>query len=266
MGRYFIMSNMKDFAVVSEANKRKVLEDAYFLDIISEFEIFCGVYDGHIGSFAAEYARDNIYKMFFEQLSQGKNELEAFKNAYEKVSENLLLQESGTVAANFYLRDSKMFYANSGDARLVIVGEYGARQLTEDHRIDNPEERERIEKNGGIIMPPYVYKGGIGLEPTRTLGDAYFKDIGVICTPDLGFYTLDNNDKWILIGTDGLFDILDNDVIAELIKDAQNAKIASTILKKEVLFRGGDNVTFVLIKISNDNNFENNGLGDYWYA
>ena len=241
---------MKDFAVVSEANKRKTLEDAYFLDIISEFEIFCGVYDGHVGSFAAEYARDNIYRMFFEELSKGKNELEAFKNAYEVISDSLSVQESGTVAVNFYLRNSKMFYANTGDARLVIIGDYGARQLTEDHRLDNPEEKERIEKNGGIIMPPYVYKGGIGMMPTRTLGDAYFKDIGIICTPDLGFYILSETDKWILAGTDGLFDVLDNDCIFGLIRDEQSAKAASTILKKEVLLRGGgDNVTFVLIKL-----------------
>ena len=138
----------------------------------------------------------------------------------------------------------------------MIIGACGTMQLTEDHRLDDPEERERIARYGGIVIPPYVYKGGIGLMPTRTLGDAYFKDVGVICAPDLGFYTLSASDKWILIGTDGLFDILDNDRIFELIKDAQNAKAASTILKKEVFLRGGeDNVTFVLIKLNPDDEF-----------
>lgn len=250
---------MKDFAVVSEANKREVLEDAYFLDIISEFEVFCGVYDGHVGNFAAQYARNNLYKFFYEELGRGKDELSALRRAYERVSEDLKNQDSGTTAVNFYLRNSKMFYANAGDARLVIIGEYGARQLTEDHRLDNQEEKERVLKCGGIIMPPYVYKGGLGLMPTRTLGDEYFKDVGIIAAPDLGIYSLAEEDKWILIGTDGLFDALNNDCIAGLIENCRSARAASTILKKEVLLKGGgDNVTFILIKLS----FNNNDFGD----
>ena len=243
---------MFDFAIVSEFGQRSYLEDAYSLEIAPDCsEFFCGIYDGHGGKLAAEYAKDNLHKIFFAQLKKGKTEDMAFKTAYEKVSADLKNQSSGTTAVTFYLkRKKKIFYANAGDARLVIIKDTKTVQLTSDHRLTNHKERERIRKFGGTIIPPYVYKGEYGLMPTRSLGDEYFKDVGIIATPETGCYSLTGEETWIIAGTDGLFDVIKNEETAILIKHSHSAQEAAQILKDEVLINrlGDDNLTFVLIK------------------
>ncbi len=232
------------------------MEDAYFGDVSKDrHELFAGVYDGHGGDFAANYAREHLHRVFFEELKREKGELEAFKTAYQKISDGLKQEESGTTALNFFIKNETIFYAHAGDTRLIVIGDYGVKQLTRDHRITEYEERRRILERGGVIVPPYVYKKGYGLMVTRSLGDEYFKDVGVIALPDVGYYRLSPVDKWIIGGTDGLFDVVDNESILELIEKCPDARGASEILKREVLFeRGGsDNLTFVVVRINMGN-------------
>ncbi|MEW6610355.1 MAG: PP2C family serine/threonine-protein phosphatase [Patescibacteria group bacterium] len=77
-----------------------------------------------------------------------------------------------------------MHYAYVGDSRLLVIGEGGIQQLTTYHRGGEESERLRIQEYGGVIAGQYVVKGEYGFMPTRTLGDAYFRDVGVIPGPE----------------------------------------------------------------------------------
>lgn len=241
-------------AIISEIGARPHMEDTYcFLDIDENSQhLFGGVYDGHGGTAAAQYAKENLHQIFFKALKETKKPEPAFKIAYEETSANLANQESGTTAVNFYLKNKTLFYANAGDAKLIVISDSKVKQLSEDHRLTNPKERKRIVSQGSIIMEPYAMKGFLGLMPTRTIGDEYFKDIGIIATPAVGRYKLQAKDKWILAGTDGLFDYITNREIAQLLVKFKDVEKAAQTLKEEVLTnRGGsDNLTFILIRES----------------
>jgi len=246
------VQSMFDIAIVSEIGKRSHMEDTYWLNVNRKgSEIFCGIYDGHNGVAAAEYVRDNLHKIFFEALKTGKNELEAFSAAYQQTSKDLSAQKSGTTAVNFLVKNKIIFFANAGDARLVVMEKSSVKQLTYDHRLTDPRERQRVLNQGAFIEEPYVYKNDYGLMPTRTIGDEYFKDVGVIATPTTGAYRLAKEDKWILAGTDGLFDELENEEIRALIDSYTSANKAAEALKNEILINraGTDNLTFVLLRI-----------------
>src|SRR3989344_1225351 len=243
---------MFDAAVVSEIGRRAYMEDAYYLQFADEGkQLFCGIYDGHGGDAAAIYARDNLHKLFFKVLTQGENEASAFVQAFETISKELSHQDSGTTAVSFYIKNKTVFLANAGDARLIVIGRSQAKQLTQDHRLTNPQEYQRLLKAGGVVQPPYVYKYGQGLMPTRTIGDEYFKDIGIIATPQTDDYQLTSQDRWIVAGSDGLFDELTNEEIVRLLLASTTAKQAAEVLKKEVLVtrQGRDNLTFIVLKI-----------------
>jgi serine/threonine protein phosphatase PrpC len=245
---------MFDIAVVSEIGRRAAMEDTYWLQISSDgSEIFGGVYDGHGGKVASEYARNNLHKLYFEALKAGKSEAQAFKIAYEQTSKALSYQDSGTTAVNFYIKGGTIFFAHAGDTRLIIIEDSAVKQLTKDHRLTNPQERQRVLAAGARLEPPYVFKNGAGLMPTRTVGDEYFKDVGIIATPETGSYQLAKQDRWILAGTDGLFDEMANEEIRTLIDGYDGVNKAAQILKNEVLVNrlGSDNLTFVFLKVKN---------------
>lgn len=243
---------MFEIAIRSEIGTRDKMEDSYYFNDLKGdgLELFDGIYDGHGGKFAAEYAKKNLAKIFFREIKKGKKEKAAFVTAYEEISLNLKNQESGTTAVNFYLKDKKLTYANVGDARLIVIARSKAKQLSQDHRLDNPQKIARIMANGGIIMKPYVVKEGYGLMPTRTLGDEYFKEVGVIATPTVGQYQIRAYDQWILAASDGLFDFMDNEETSRFLTEFNDVYKAAEALKTEVLIKrkGSDNLTFILLR------------------
>merc|ERR1719401_2792735 len=101
-----------------------------------------------------------------------------------------------------------LYVAHVGDSRVVLAKQvpqgqenvWVATDLTVDHKPDLPEERARIEKNGGVV----VFDGGWnyrvfakgkrdargkrypGLNMSRAMGDlSGFNDAGISCIPDV---------------------------------------------------------------------------------
>lgn len=240
-------------AVISEKGMRPGMEDAHFLD--SNFAgrgwVFGGVYDGHGGSYAALYAAENLHRVFLRRLLEGVSPTQAFIESYEAISEELKTQSSGTTAVDFLIKDGQIFTANAGDARALVIGQKDFHQLTVDHRLDNQAERRRIEEMGGYIRYPYTYRGYEGLMPTRTLGDQYFKPVGVIATPSVSEYKIREDDLALLSACDGLFDVMFNEEVAAFArKDAQPETLLQA-LKHEVLDNrsGSDNLTIIAVSL-----------------
>jgi len=242
----------KKVTIVSEQARRDHMEDRHFLDIDfrGQGEIFGGVYDGHCDWQAAEYVAKNLAKRFQEFLTKLTPE-QAFVKTYETISDEITTGD-GTCAANFYLKDKKIYWANVGDCRIIIVGK-AVKQLTVLHRVSNDSERERVVKAGAIIKGQYAHlPDNGGLMPTRTIGDLEFKEIGIIAAPSTGIYEIKPSDKYLIAGTDGLFDVLTTKDVSQLIKGRRSAEVVGRILKEEVLDKrfGKDNLTMIVLKLN----------------
>lgn len=68
---------------------------------------------------------------------------------------------------------------------------------------------------------------------SRSIGDHIVRSIGVICDPDVEVYQLTQKHCVLVMGSDGLFDYLDNDQIADLVWENRN-KPAEDVAKKLV--------------------------------
>lgn len=239
-------------AVVSEQGCRYHMEDRYFLNLNfgGKGVVFGGVYDGHCGWQAAEYTAKHLHERFRDFLAKQPPD-KAFVAAYLTISDEITTTD-GTCAANFYLKGRNIYWANVGDCQIIIVGKE-MKQLTVLHRVSNDSEKERVVKAGAIIKWPYVHRpDNGGLMPTRTLGDLEFKEIGIIATPSTGIYEIKPSDKYLIAGTDGLFDVITAKDISQLIKGRRSAEVVGRLLKEEVLNKrlGEDNLTMIVLKLN----------------
>lgn len=243
---------MKSFAIVSEQGPRRYMEDRWFFDPNFAWMgwIFGGVYDGHGGEAAAEYVAQKLHKYFGQFLSVHFPD-EAFIASYQKISDEIKDPLVGATAANFLVSNGRIYFANAGDARIIIVREKGEYQLTTDHRVELKEERQRILKAGGEIRGRYVFYEDNGLMPTRSIGDRYFNKVGVIARPAVGSYEILPQDRFLIAATDGLFDILYNYQIGEFIRNCKTAQAAVQEFKKEALDEclARDNTTIIVVEL-----------------
>jgi serine/threonine protein phosphatase PrpC len=209
------------------------------------------VFDGHRGSRAAAYAASHFPDLVRQALDCGQDGGNALVFALEHLGRDLLTEPSGSTAAAFLLQDNQLAAANVGDARVVLIQDTAARQLTHDHRVDDPGERRRIVEAGGVIEGRYVLCGSSGLEPTRTLGDAGFQEVGVTFSPYVQTFSRTAQDEWLIAACDGLFDFMSNQDVAAAIHNAADADEAAERLRHEVLDirQGTDNLTVLVLDL-----------------
>lgn len=111
--------------------------------------------------------------------------------------------------------------------------ELNAVQMTVDQKPEDPEELERIQRAGGMVMrledengkrvgPYRVWKVENmypGIAMSRSLGDRLAHEVGVISTPIVTNRTLkEGEDFFIVIGSDGIWDVMENQEVCDFIE------------------------------------------------
>ncbi|KAL8263981.1 hypothetical protein R6Q59_022111 [Mikania micrantha] len=139
---------------------------------------------------------------------------------------------SGTAALTIIREGDLIVLANVGDSRAVLGttaddGSMVAVQLTVDFKPNLPQERERIYKSGGSVCESDDEPGvsrihdetpeGPGLALSRAFGDFFVKDLGLISEPDVTQRTLTTRDHFVILATDGVWDVVSNEKAVEIV-------------------------------------------------
>jgi len=235
---------------IAEIGGREEMEDTHILDVLSTrpLRVLGAIFDGHGTDRIAKLARDRLPDLFRSALPRGA--AEAFRFAYASIHHEAEGLPGGAVAATFYLDAQGVVVANVGDAHVVSVSPGSAIQLTEDHRLTNERERERVVSAGAQIWGPYVcLEDGTGIMPTRTLGDHAFRKVGVLAEPAVAAYPL--LPGFLVAACDGLWDVVGIDELPTLILGAETAQEAASRLAHEALRvrRTHDNLTVLVVRI-----------------
>ena len=94
------------------------------------------------------------------------------------------------------------YIANVGDSSAFLILKDGTtKPLTEEHRVSNPIEVERVAQKGGKIYRRRL-EGELTL--TRAIGDNRLENKGLTYEPYIERVSLDGNSKWMVIASDGL--------------------------------------------------------------
>ncbi|TFK44694.1 phosphatase 2C-like domain-containing protein [Crucibulum laeve] len=142
-----------------------------------------------------------------------------------------------------------LYSANAGDARGVLCRAGKAVRLTYDHKGSDKQEAKRITDAGGFVMSGRV--NGV-LAVTRSLGDSSMKEF-VVGAPYTTETELCDEDEFLILACDGLWDVVNDQNAVELIRDIDEAQAASQKLLKHALANHTtDNVTVVVIRFKHN--------------
>uniref|UniRef100_A0A7S3JYV0 PPM-type phosphatase domain-containing protein n=1 Tax=Aureoumbra lagunensis TaxID=44058 RepID=A0A7S3JYV0_9STRA len=134
--------------------------------------------------------------------------------------------EGGTTACVFRLEGPELSFAWVGDSRAVLAvrsnpHQFHAIPLTNDHNVErNQNEQKRCEDAGGQVLGRFLGAGDADgmLQVTRSIGDtAHHASNIVLATPETITRKLTENDAFIVMASDGVWDFLDNQTVVDTI-------------------------------------------------
>ncbi|KAL8151066.1 hypothetical protein V2J09_020874 [Rumex salicifolius] len=176
---------------------------------------------------------------------------EAFLQAYKAMDKELNSHPdintfcSGSTAVTIVRQGMNLYVGNIGDSRAIlgskdINGSLKAIQLTVDLKPDLPREASRIKHCKGRVFSmhddPEVarvwlpYQDAPGLAMSRAFGDFCLKDYGVISEPEFTHRSITENDQFIVLATDGIWDVLSNKEVVKIVSSAPSRSSAAKTL------------------------------------
>ncbi len=233
------------------------------------------VADGHgtDGAAAAQAASRTILSSIEKQ---GEAKEAAIDNAFQNAQDAIRDMEhaGGTTATCVLFKGRTAVIGWVGNSEARIVSGEGFYELTVPHQYGrNPSETRRLtelqativdldEKRISLLGIPNVEpveKGHIykedhrPLDVSRSLGDEDMEPF-VTHEPELKQVVFSSGDRFILVASDGLWELLKDDAASQLVKgavssakDAEDAKEKLSRVLKEVPLK--DNVTVVIVEI-----------------
>ncbi|KMZ67342.1 putative Protein phosphatase [Zostera marina] len=260
-----------------EANQSKKGEDFTFLstncyripgDLSTVFSVFA-IFDGHNGSGAAIYSKENLLNNVLKAIPMNLSREEwisALPRALVAgfVKTDIDFQEksrySGTTVTFVIVEGWIVTVASVGDSRCILESAEGAVYfLSADHRLDvNEDEVKRITECGGEvgrlntgagteIGPLRCWPGGLCL--SRSIGDF---DVGeyIVPIPHVKQVKLSNAGGRLIISSDGVWDALTPEIAIKCSNGLPAETAATQIVKEAVLVDGlRDDTTCIVVDI-----------------
>ncbi|KAK7756037.1 Protein phosphatase 2C 2 [Diatrype stigma] len=198
---------------------------------------FFGVFDGHGGHKVAEFAGGRIYDILKKQDTfKAGNYDQSLKDTFLATDRAIL---SGKDPSQSYTKSIQRKHAdsaydsrpeaNAGDSRSVLGVKGRAKPLSFDHKPQNEGEKARITAAGGFVDFGRV-NGNLAL--SRAIGDFEFKksaDLApeqqiVTAFPDVVSHDLTDDDEFLVIACDGIWDCQSSQAVVEFVRRGIAAK------------------------------------------
>ncbi|KAE8722075.1 putative protein phosphatase 2C 66 [Hibiscus syriacus] len=174
-----------------------------------------------------------------------------FLKAYKAMDRELRMHPSidcfcsGTTAVTLVKQGPYLVIGNVGDSRAGLGtrdkdDSLTAVQLTVDLKPNLPAEAERIRRCKGRVFAladePEVTRVWLpnndspGLAMARAFGDFCLKDFGLISMPEVSYRHLSEKDEFVVLATDGIWDVLSNKEVVDIISSAPARSSAARAL------------------------------------
>lgn len=225
--------------------KREINQDYVFAtdETIGNLPNLLVVADGMGGHRAGDFASRFTVEVLVEEVQNSKetHPEQILGNAIQTANERLMeeaakdsrLEGMGTTLVAATILDHVLYFANVGDSRLYLINKE-IRQLSKDHSM--VEEMVRL---GGLTEEEAKHHPDKNII-TRAMG---VKDK---VEPDFFEYRLKGGDT-ILMCSDGLTNMVDDDEIFQIVKSARDiVEAVETLIQRANENGGSDNIGIVL--------------------
>lgn len=238
---------MKTFAISDIGRTREMNQDYVFTSetavghLPNLFIVADGMGGHKAGEYASKYTVDTIVNCIANDSD--KDPLDIMERAIQRANDGLLnkaLEEPamagmGTTVVVMTIIDHNAYVANVGDSRMYVIGNQ-IRQITRDHSL--VEEMVRMGELAKSAAKDHPDKNII----TRAIGAT--EDV----TTDF-FREALGDDDYILMCSDGLTNMVDDEDILHIIKSQRDVVEQTERLVQQANDNGGkDNITVVVIK------------------
>ncbi|KAK6158380.1 hypothetical protein DH2020_005694 [Rehmannia glutinosa] len=254
---------------IAMMGRRRVMEDMVTVAppgwMAGEYYFFA-VYDGHGGARVAEKCGEKMHKCLEKHIEKAKKVpkekdfdwekvmVECFSSMDDELGKDSSGDEAasraerlmGSTAAVVLVGKEDMVVANCGDSRAVLCRGGVAVPLSTDHKLLG--EDHKLEWLAGPRHSCYF----------RSLGDHYLKPY-VTSEPEVTVVRRSESDDFLIIATDGLFDVVSNEIACEVVSkclsgrcrrpgsDKTGASEAAAVLAELAVAKGSrDNISVIV--------------------
>ncbi|KAL3653928.1 putative protein phosphatase 2C 33 [Castilleja foliolosa] len=207
-------------------------------------------------------ADDEASRVSVDVEENGKNQPEIFETLKELFLKAFKLMDrelrmhanidcfcSGTTAVTLVKQGQDLVIGNVGDSRAILATRdendvLSALQLTVDLKPNLPAEAERIRKCKGRVFSlqdePDVsrvwlpHNDSPGLAMARAFGDFCLKDFGLISVPDIFYRRITDQDEFIVLASDGIWDVLSNKEVVDIVDSSTRSHAARALVETAV--------------------------------
>jgi protein phosphatase len=244
---------MKSFSKTDIGVKRSMNQDSVFCcdEAVGSFQNLFIVADGMGGHKAGDYASRLCIESMVAQIqrSDSKTPITIFQEAityanravYEASREDIEYEGMGTTMVACTLQGDTLYVANIGDSRLYLLRDE-LEQITTDHSLV-----EEMVKNGNIT------ESEARIHPQKNI---ITRALGIDDDVQADYFELQvHPSDVILLCSDGLTNMLEDDVIELIIKERNHPEkktleeIGESLIEAANLNGGVDNITAVLVEI-----------------
>ncbi|CAD7698183.1 unnamed protein product [Ostreobium quekettii] len=185
----------------------------------------------------------------------------AFEEIDREVAEGGRAAYTGSTAVAALVGTWHICVAGCGDSRAVLFRAGTAIRVTHDHKPTDEDELARINSSGGEVLQINGCHRVQGiLAMSRAIGD---KNVWCVsASPEVTVMHRSSQDEFLLMGSDGLFDALDDQEACQLAKKCllrahsrgaspgAAAKVAASVLARAAIDRGStDNITVLVVDL-----------------
>eukprot|EP01018_Ginkgo_biloba_P019533 Gb_23929 [translate_table: standard] len=122
--------------------------------------------------------------------------------------------------------------------------------LSEDHKPNRSDERQRIEQAGGNVMWAGTWRVGGVLAVSRAFGNRLLKRF-VVAEPEIQEEIIKDDVEFLVIASDGLWDVISNEDAVSLVKSIEDPEAAARKLTETAFAKGSaDNITCVVVRFN----------------
>ncbi len=237
------MVEKKGFGITDKGKQRKNNEDFLLLNESKSLYIVADGMGGHkAGEVASQLSCEYFIKYFNANFNNIKEHLfEIFNQTNNLVFNEAQKQDElsgmGTTFIACHIESNNAHFVHAGDVRAYLFRKNNLKQLTEDH------STIALMLKNKLITKEEAKEHPLRNNVNKALG------IDENIKPDYTHLKILQNDL-ILLCSDGLWGMIDDEIIQNILKTTKNIELKTKELIKNANNAGGkDNITALLIKI-----------------
>ena len=181
--------------------------------------LFC-LFNGHGGNEVSKFLQEN-FSNYLKRILPLRDISQDFTRLFKGLDEKIRLLNVSNIGATatvaYIVRQNgkiTLYCANVGNNKCLLVNRKGIWRISNEHKINDPEEHKRIIRKGGILNIKQLFGK---LNTSRTFGDWNIKKYGgVICEPHISVINLNEEDLYLIIASEKIWKYVKDEEFLQL--------------------------------------------------